>query len=248
MQAQPFRRLRQFAFAAAIALPACAPQVETIIIRPRMQELGRKPAPHFMAEVAQPGNPEAEELVRALADKSQPMVLRIAIARKLGTIKHAGAAPALAAVLGDRNQELRDAAVISLGRMRYMGAWLDLFGMLKNDPSGYVRWDAAVALGEIKSRKSVEPLMELLSTEEAETRKCAALALGEIRAPKSAGALIKALEDPDQGVEIQAARALGKLGDAGALPALRELEKRSRGNVRAAAREAAEEIGNNKDY
>jgi HEAT repeat protein len=190
---------------------------------------------------------ENDELIRELKNTGKPPVYRVGIARMFGDKRVEKAGPALAEALHSRLPELQEAAVIAIGKVGYMPAWTELMHILGTTTDRYLQWEAAVSLGEIKSRQSVGPIIGLLDSKSGSLRKCAAFILGEMGAKQAVGALMLSLGDKDPEVRLQSARALGKLGNPDALPALRDLARRSSGNVKAAAREAIEAIGNSQE-
>jgi hypothetical protein len=80
-------------------------------------------------------------------------------------------------------------------------------------PKIHVRIGVIEALGEIKSPRSVEPLIHTLQTDEiSEVRWVAALALGEIGDKRATPPLLASLKDKDRYVRYGSAKALYQLG------------------------------------
>ena len=75
-----------------------------------------------------------------------------------------------------------------------------------------VRLGIIEALGEIRDRQAVEPLVPYLRDPSAEVRWAAALALGEIGDEQAIGPLLPGLRDPDRYVRYGTALSLPKLG------------------------------------
>jgi HEAT repeat protein len=74
-----------------------------------------------------------------------------------------------------------------------------------------VRQAAAEALGKIKDRRAVEPLIAALKDESFSVRQAAAEALGKIKDPRAVEPLSAALKDARNGdVRLAAARSAGK--------------------------------------
>ena len=86
-----------------------------------------------------------------------------------------------------------------------------LIQRLKDKNEG-VRRMAAVALGEIKDTRAVEPLIAALKDNDRSVRWNAAGALGKISDTRAVEPLIAALKDDDIGVRREAAGALEKIG------------------------------------
>ncbi len=84
-----------------------------------------------------------------------------------------------------------------------------------------IRWRAAVALGEKKSRAATGALINALSDENDHVREEAAESLGKIGDESAVPALIRSLGDPQRGVRLRAVRALEAIGPA-AEPALKK--------------------------
>ena len=84
---------------------------------------------------------------------------------------------------------------------------------------------AAMALGEIRARDGVGPLLNIVrdSVETPSVRGRAAEALGSIRDPRAIGPLIECLRQSPPSVRFWSVFALGKIGDPRALPHLRAL-------------------------
>jgi len=114
----------------------------------------------------------------------------------------------------------------------------------------YVRSAAASALGEIRSEKAVEPLIQRLEdeNEHEEVRWTAVIALGAIGSDKAVEPLIQKLEDNDKDkiVRWAAAEALGRIkSDKAVEPLIQRLEDKDK-IVRWAAAEALGRIKSDK--
>jgi HEAT repeat protein len=93
---------------------------------------------------------------------------------------------------------------------------------LGSDTDRNVRQSAAWALGEIKNKRSVSPIITALENDKSKkVRRAAAMALGEIGDEQSVDALIKALgADREAVIRIRAAAWLGIIESEKAVPAL----------------------------
>jgi HEAT repeat protein len=105
-----------------------------------------------------------------------------------------------------------------------------------------VRWKAAIALGEIKDARAVDPLVRLLSDPDRFVKSRAALALGSIGAP-AVDPLIRALREGDGNQRWGAAIALGKIKDERAVGPLIHALADKYENVRAESATALAAIG-----
>jgi hypothetical protein len=111
-------------------------------------------------------------------------------------------------------------------------------------PSPQVRKQAALALGEIKDRRAIEPLGRALWDECAAVREAAAQALGGLGDVRAVDLLVQILHKDDSDKIVlfhdrqSAAQALASLGDPRALAPLEEALQDQRPAVRAAATKA----------
>lgn len=110
------------------------------------------------------------------------------------------------------------------------------------DKDGWVRGNAADALGKIGDRSAVAPLIAALQDDENIVRYGAAEALGEIGDQDALDAVIGALRDEDWSVRASAAEALGKIGMLKALEALTQACGDKNRDVQAKAAEALASI------
>jgi len=94
-----------------------------------------------------------------------------------------------------------------------------LIPFLKNEQD-YIRWNAATALGNTKSKEAVEPLIEVLHDEHQTVRNHAAASLGKTGDKRALQPLIEAFWDTERNISPAAAEALGNMGDQQAVPIL----------------------------
>lgn len=155
----------------------------------------------------------------------------------------------LVALLKDRNQNVRDHAADSLGRIAMTPEFKDtiieqalqpLVSLLKNGESLGAA-SAAKVLGEFGDSSAVDALIQILENSGKwwQIRKNAAIALGLIGEKRAVKSLIKALEDqhsPD--IRIGAAESLARLGDVSAIGHLKAMEADDNINVRIAVETA----------
>jgi HEAT repeat protein len=133
----------------------------------------------------------------------------------LGRLGESGAVAVLVAALEDRDAGVRETAAEAL---HWVGAAAvaPLAAALGHE-TRYVRWRAAVALGELGDPAAVAPLAGALNNEDGYVRRRAALALHELNDPSTVGVLVSALGNEDRYVRRRAALALGELGDEAAV-------------------------------
>jgi HEAT repeat protein len=152
-------------------------------------------------------------LIETLSSVGEQAELRVLTAEALAYIgsNASAAVPALLRVTGDKDENLRRAAVAAIGAVGPMAdvAVPTLAELLVFDESAAVRDQAADALSRIGS-SATKLLTRLLADEDAEVRWRAAQSLGTIRplAKSAVPALTKALEDGNAEVRINAMEAL----------------------------------------
>jgi len=138
----------------------------------------------------------------------------------------------LSPYLKDPDPDVRDYAVQWVAELGGNGAGQALVDGL-NDPSEFVRWDAAQGLGLLRFAPAVPALLLVLRDDhDSMVRVCAVEALGELgfASPEVIGALTQALQrDRSALVKAYAAESLGRLSAAQTASVLRErlLQERS---------------------
>ncbi len=126
---------------------------------------------------------------------------------------------ALTAAMKDTDLEVREHAVMALGRLRDKRATPALTAALA-DSSADVRENAAQALGQARDAAAVAPLVAALKDTDADVREQAAFALSQLRDPAAAPALAGLLADKEAQVRERAAFALGQIRDPAAVDGL----------------------------
>ncbi|MGB9979800.1 HEAT repeat domain-containing protein [Methanobacterium sp.] len=116
--------------------------------------------------------------------------------------------------------------------------WHDYYAVM-----GSVRETAAEALGVLRDRRAVEPLIKALNDKDEEVRWKAAWALGNIRDRRAVEPLIYLLHDKSWAVRRFAASALGKIGDERAVESLMKALSDEEWHVRKYAADALGKIG-----
>ena len=174
----------------------------------------------------------------------------------------------------DTSEDVRSAAADALGELLSPEGVEPLSQALATDPSPMVREASAEALGALGQGGSASPLEEALaSDEEEDVRAAAADALGDLLSPSSLPPLLEArsndpspkvrgkcngavsrfglprlgqaLQDSDDpSVRAAAAQVLGEHGDASAADNLIDALQDSEDEVKEAAQEAVENLGN----
>lgn len=140
--------------------------------------------------------------------------------------------------LTSSDRETRRRAVEELGRSADERNVGPLSEVLRNDRDFLVRSAAADALGSLRSKQGVAPLIAALRDSNAEVRTSSALALARLNDPSAVSALRPLLKDAEALVRSAAAQALGKLNAGDALPELTALLADPEPEVRTGAAEA----------
>jgi HEAT repeat protein len=153
---------------------------------------------------------DLDGLTRALRHKYY--YIRRDAAEALGELGHSRAVEPLVAALKDEDT-VRKAAVQALAKLGSVAVH-PLIAALDNEEA-YLREAAAVALGELRDPRAVEPLVAYLHTGLRGYRPATALeALGEFADPRLAAEFADYIDDGDLEVRGIARGALGKMGDA----------------------------------
>lgn len=174
------------------------------------------------------GERRVDDLLSALnEEKGKRWALRrFRLVKALGATEDSRAVEALSKVLRtDRSAEVRDVAVVALGRIGDPAAVPAVKDALKDPENG---WGAIRSLGLLRDRSSVEWFIGFLSADDPLTREFAADALGAIGDRGATPALIAALDDAKWGVRQSAARALAKLEDPEAIEPVRRAHRSAR--------------------
>lgn len=192
--------------AGAVAFGAMLHQTESQLARVHsvwgLSQLARKQATY------------AQRLMPYLNDNDPE--IRAQVARWLGDMRYAAAAPAFVTLLKDSNSRTRFFAAEALGRIAYAPAVEPLIALLEanNDEDTYLRHAGSLALARIGK---AEPLVALAHHPSRAVRIAAVVALRRMRNPGIAAFL----KDTDEFVVTEAARGINDdLSIPQALPAL----------------------------
>lgn len=190
--------------------------------------------------------------------KSSKPEVRAKAAQDLGGAKQTRAVPSLIKYLNDDNPQVRMAVIEALGAIGHPASAEPLISALANLPktarSQFQHSDQGAETAEYESMakalaalgsRAVNPLLQLLGSENKEPRRWAACALGMIRDPQAVDPLAGMLEDSRSEVRKTAALALGEIGDSRALGALIKALANRDLETRRAAAEALGAIGSN---
>lgn len=126
----------------------------------------------------------------------------------------------LGQLLKDKDSEIREEAVDSLGKLKDADSIELLTEALLNDADEDVRMSAADALAVIRDQSAIDSLKAALNDESTDVRMSAADALGAIGSKEAIGSLNDTLHDSDPIVRESAVEALGQIGGDKAIQAL----------------------------
>ena len=175
------------------------------------QDSSRWLAFRALSELGSPDAPlnAANALVRQLPDEPLAEEDMAAFDQVVGGRDQNGALfDLLAEALRDENEYVGDRAAQLLMRMAPASVEV-LIGCLPDQAAGR---RAALALGQIKDIRALEPLIETLDHPDPRARAASCAALGELRDPSAVEPLLRASQDPEFAVRAGAGSALNVLG------------------------------------
>jgi HEAT repeat protein len=182
------------------------------------------------------------DLVRALRD---PVVdVRVVAAAAIWRLPDPAAVPALLELLRDQDPAARQWSALALGVIRDRRATRPLIRLLQ-DPQGDVRLDSIRSLGRIRDASAVAALEGYASTSThgMDERLEAVDSLSALDGPEKVDALVRLLRHAEAPIRTRAVQSLGRVGDALAIPPLRQRRAtESTPSVRTAIDEAVREI------
>jgi hypothetical protein len=199
---------------------ACAGQVQVVLELLADEIRTGARGPEFEAAVGElHALGSSEQLLADRVAAADPAEARLVIqaareARLVGPLARAARSP---------DPGTRQLALAALSRFRAVGR-ADVLVQALRDPTAFVRWQAAEALGlaeEALPAELVGVFEDALASEtDPEVRRALALALGKAGSAEATPALVGLLEDADAPVRYAAATALGAVGDRRALDVL----------------------------
>lgn len=163
--------------------------------------------------------------------------IRKSAAAILGEMGYLKAVPRLILLLEDPVEEVALASQLSLEKLKENTVEPLLSALDRAQPGQLARMTEI--LGNIRSRKAVDRLCQLLGHTDHQVRQSAAQALGEIGDTRAVADLTKLLGDPEEGVRCAVAISLGKIGDESAVEPLVSLIKETTCQVKKAAQALA---------
>ncbi|MCX5965400.1 MAG: HEAT repeat domain-containing protein [Cyanobacteria bacterium] len=188
-----------------------------------------------------------KELLKLLKDPSSDV--RRSVFFALGRIQDEHAIPVLIESMNDG--KLRGLASMALGQIGGKKAVSSLLGLLEN-PNKDIRWYAIDALDYIGDKSSMQGLIDRLQDSNSDIRGKAAYTLGSLGDKTATPALINNLRhfpkeyDDDMSHEVYGViETLGNIGDARAIPSLKEFLENSYGYIRQTIIFALGKIGDN---
>lgn len=184
-------------------------QASKILIN-AIEELQGGVRAHCIIALGKLGDKQAvEPLLRVLSDDSFCYLAAWA----LGQLEDKRAVEPLINLLNDTDWFIRSGAVKALGNIGDDRAVEPLSRIMNNNREEWdVCRDASNSLGQL-GEAALQPLLQSLQDDDAETRFFAANALGKLGLSQAVDSLIPALQDSDANVRLAAAGALGEIGD-----------------------------------
>jgi HEAT repeat protein len=168
-------------------------------------------------------------LIKVLDDEDENV--RNITTQALAELGEAAVEPLLESLVSNENGH--QAAIRALGQIWGLIDLIKLGGSNQKDQAG-----AARALGELKDKRIVEPLIATLKDSDEEVRLEVVKALGNLRDSRAVESLITVLKNHDKEVRSRAAEALGEQRNIQALEPLIAALKDTYKEVRASAAEA----------
>jgi HEAT repeat protein len=161
--------------------------------------------------------------------RSKNPIMRESAARVLGLTvdpvtsqpKLSGTVNALIKTLQDTDENVRRAAVFSLGNIKDTKASQALIEALK-DSHWWVRMDAASALGTLRDSRAVDPLFKMLDDPDPSVRRSVENSLSTLVRQPDVSAYLKALTNPDPKIVRVAALSLAFAQNPAANPVLQQ--------------------------
>jgi len=188
----------------------------------------------------------AEPLMRLLRERTTPQPLRVEAVAALGGIRAPGVADALVDVVGDRDPQVRAAALRSASAADPEG-FVTILSGLDPDPDWRARTALASLLGELPRQTSLPRLTRMLDDSDQRVIAAVLTSLVKIGAPNAGDILLDHLKADDPVVRAAAASGIGEMrlpAGAQALPAAYQFGLRDSSYVaRAATIEAFSKYG-----
>lgn len=208
--------------------PDAALQTKLDAVTARVVAQGRPQTEAMIAAVVAAGGTSESALVQMAADRSLAPRLRADICWLLPRLEIDGARAALAALVTDPAEQVREEAATGLGLLQDDDAIDDSVDVLLaalDDRATPVRLAALHALGMLSSPRATVRLTALLGNagEDDEMRADAAEALAHCPDEAIVDALLDSLDDPSPRVRYSASYALGEQGSERAVAKLEQL-------------------------
>ena len=190
----------------------------------------RKEAERALEQLA--GQETLDHYIAALSSSNQRE--RLAAVAMLAQLDLPAARSALVMALGDRDEEVRDRAIMALRGYSVEQRTALLRQALERSDRYRVQVTAARLVGEMRSASLIEPLADLLVAPEVvpEVKKEAATALRELKKQIDVPALIEQLASDDKRLRSRAIQLLGLHGGRAAVDALMDLLRHEDSYVR----------------
>lgn len=158
------------------------------------------------------GNKDVVETLIELLGDTHDVPEKCSIVSALGRFSEDRVVKLLIELLKDPNEDIRQSASESLGKIGAVDAVQSLVRLL-NDPDRDIttKEAAAIALGKIGTDEAIKVLKDRAEKHKDDTRICAIKALSYIQRNDVVELLTKLLENPDEGTKLYVIEALGKI-------------------------------------
>lgn len=168
----------------------------------------------LLGELGEISDASVQQVLTALqavwARYNAPLEVRRRVLESLAYSDSAGVREMIYGAYYDEDELLRQSAVFAMGRSGDT-RWARFILTEINNPAAAMRFESAVAAGEIGLRQAVQPLIARLDDPDSSVREAAATALGKIGGPAARGALQALLRGPDEALTQAAEDALAEL-------------------------------------
>ncbi len=201
-----------------VVTPEVEEEARTLLEPAGQRELTDAEKEDLLGEFVALGKPAVACLINEL--QKEDVKARKVIVELLGGLADVSAVDALLRQMQQRQEEVRQASVKALGQIGDLKAVPTLIAVLQADKKKRVRAEAATALGLMRAKEAVIPLIQALDPAKERkrwVRRNAAEALGLIGDIQVKEPLMDALNDTESVVRVAAMFGLYKLGNTASL-------------------------------
>lgn len=143
-------------------------------------------------------------------DESEDVEVRRRALESIAYYDHVNVREIIRTAYEDTPHNMQVSAIFAMGRSANP-AWSDIILMELDNPSPEIRFEAARASGELRTRQAVPALLDLLLDPDREAQEAAIWALGQIGGKRARQALDLLMQGDDPGLADAAEEAFGEL-------------------------------------